>query len=145
MFAGSYALTIDDKGRMAIPARFRAQIADEFSSQLFITRSHHPCLEIYPAPAFHAVAAQIKTMDDRPKADLLNRIFIGSAVETEMDKQGRVLLPQLLRKLARLDSDAMLVGQIDRFDIWAEDLWNQKFGEGSDVSDLAAAFAVLKR
>ena len=78
MFAGSYPLTIDDKGRMAIPARFRAEIAEQCSSQLFITRSHHPCLEIYPAPAFHAVAAQIKTMDDRPKADLLYRICIGN-------------------------------------------------------------------
>ena len=95
MFAGSYPLTIDDKGRMAIPARFRVQIAEKFGSQLFITRSHHPCLEIYPAPAFHAVAAQIKTMEDRPKADLLNRICAGPLRSAEeLGAAGALAMPE---------------------------------------------------
>src|ERR1700740_853317 len=98
VFAGSHQLSIDDKGRLAIPARFRAQLD---GSNVFITRAHKPCVEIYPAAEFHRLAEQIESFDDRVKADLLKEIFIGHAVETEVDKQGRVLLPQLLRRYAR--------------------------------------------
>ena len=145
MFAGSYPLTVDDKGRLAIPARFRAQIAEQCGSQLYLTRSYQPCVEIYPAPAFHRVAADIKAMTNRVHADLASRVFIGNAGDVEMDKQGRILLPALLRKAARLESDAVLVGQIDRFDLWPGMLWEQKFGEGADAAALQDAFASLKR
>ena len=144
MFAGSYPLTVDDKGRLAIPARFRQQLADS-GAPLYITRSYQPCIELYPAAEFRRVADQIEGLADRGSADLLTQIFIGNAVETEVDKQGRVLLPQLLRKQARLDGSAVLVGQIKRFDVWSEDLWHQRFGDGPATADLAAAFALLKR
>lgn len=144
MFAGSHLLTIDDKGRLAIPARFRQQLADKFGMQVFITRAYQPCIEIYPATVFRELAEQIQNLEDRGAADKLKEVFIGHAVETEMDKQGRVLLPQLLRRFARLESGAVLVGQINRFDVWAEDVWTEKFGEGR-AEDLASAFALLKR
>jgi len=146
MFAGSHLLTIDDKGRLAIPARFRQQLADDYGLQVFITRSYEPCLEIYPAAVFRELAEQIQAMAPGAARDKLKHVFIGNAVDTEIDKQGRVLLPQLLRKFARLDSNAMLVGQINRFDVWAEDLWNEKFGDNSAAADdLASAFAQLRR
>lgn len=144
MFAGSHLLTIDDKGRLAIPARFRQQLSDKYGLQVFITRAYQPCIEIYPASVFREVAEQIQNLEDRGAADKLKEVFIGHAVETEMDKQGRVLLPQLLRRFARLDGSAVLVGQINRFDIWAEDVWTEKFGEDR-AEDLASAFALLKR
>jgi MraZ protein len=145
MFAGSHLLTIDDKGRLAIPARVRQQLADDYEGlELFITRSHKPCIEIYPAAEFRAVADQIQNLDDRRAADLLKEVFIGNAVETEVDKQGRVLLPQLLRRHAHLESSAVLVGQITHLDIWAEAAWNERYGE-SQAQDLASAFALLKR
>ncbi len=146
MFAGSHLLTIDDKGRMAIPSRVRQQLADNQSAQVFITRSYESCLEIYPAAAFHDVAEQIQNLADRRAADKLNKILIGNAVETEIDKQGRVLLPQLLRKFARLGSQAVLVGQIRRLDLWAEDLWTTRFGEGAgSPEELADVFSLIKR
>jgi MraZ protein len=144
MFAGSHLLTIDDKGRLPIPARFRQQLADEYGMQVFITRSYQPCVEIYPAPHFRTVADQIEGLADRSRADWLTQIFIGNAVETEVDKQGRVLLPQLLRKYARLDGAVVVVGQNKRMDIWSEDVWTKKFGEEAS-EDLAGAFALLKR
>jgi MraZ protein len=144
MFAGSHLLTIDDKGRLAIPARFRQQLADDYGQQVFITRAYQPCVEIYPASVFKTLAEQIQNLDDRTAADKLKEVFIGHAVETEMDKQGRVLLPQILRRFARLDASAVLVGQINRFDIWAESVWTEKFGEDR-ADDLASAFALLKR
>jgi MraZ protein len=142
MFAGSHLLTIDDKGRLAIPVRFRQLIAEKHGPAVFITRSYQPCVEIYPAAEFHAVVEQIDQMPDRKKADLATRVFIGNATEAEIDKQGRVLLPQLLRKLAHLGSAAVAVGQNKRIEIWSEEVWSQ-FSAGQD--ELADAFASLKR
>lgn len=144
MFAGSHLLTIDDKGRLAIPARFRQQLADDYGQQVFMTRAHKPCVEIYPASVFKSVAEQIQNLSDGNAADLLKEVFIGHAVETEIDKQGRVLLPQILRRHAHLEASAVLVGQINRFDIWSENVWAEKFGDsGKDA--LASAFALIKR
>jgi MraZ protein len=147
MFAGTHQLTVDDKGRLAIPARFRAQLVELCDSQLVITMGPNPCIEIYPAPEFQRLAQDIQNMEDRRKADLLKQVFIGFAVETEVDKQGRVLLPPMLRKRARLDGSAMLMGQYSRFDVWAEDVWNERFGEGpgSALASLDDAFLTLKR
>ena len=147
MFSGSYPLTIDDKGRLAIPARYRQELADSCHSQLFITRGPKPCLEIYPAHEFQKLADQIEAMEDREMADYLNERLIGSAHDVEIDKQGRVLLPGILRKHARLDGAAVLVGAIRRFELWAEDLWNERFGEDSPdkAAILKDAFRTLKR
>ena len=140
MFAGSHQLSIDDKGRLAIPARFRAQLD---GSNVFVTRAHKPCLEVYPATEFQRIAEQIENLADQRKADLLKEVFVGNAVETEVDKQGRMLLPQLLRRHAALDGRVMVVGQIKRFDVWAEAAWNKK-SEQSEA-ELADAFALIKR
>ena len=150
MFAGSYSLAVDEKGRIAIPARFRQQLSDENGGvPLFITIGPKPCLEIYPAPEFQRLAAEIQNLEDRKTADLLKQVFIGFAVETETDKQGRVVLPPLLRKRVQLNGSAMLVGQITRFDVWAEDEWMRRFGGGPDSqlspASLEDAFAALKR
>jgi MraZ protein len=147
MFTGSHPLTIDDKGRLAIPARFRQQLAEgpgRHGSRVYITRSYQPCVEIYPLDKFHDVVEQIDRMEDRKKADLAMWAFIGHAEETEIDKQGRVLVPQLLRKLATLESKAVAVGQHKRIEIWAEDMWAAK-ATGGIVSDLADAFAQVRR
>ncbi|TXH04444.1 MAG: division/cell wall cluster transcriptional repressor MraZ [Nevskiaceae bacterium] len=147
MFAGTHQLAIDDKGRLAIPSRFRAQLDERCQSQLVITMGPNPCIEIYPAPEFQRIAQDIQNMEDRRQADLLKQVFIGFAVETEVDKQGRVLLPPMLRKRARLNGSAVLMGQYTRFDVWAEEVWNDRFGEGpgSALASLGDAFLTLKR
>ena len=97
LFAGSHLLTVDDKGRLAIPARFRQALADQCESQLVITMGYEACLEIYPAREFARIAQAIEAMDNREHAELLKRAFVGRAVETEIDKQGRVALPPIQR------------------------------------------------
>jgi MraZ protein len=144
VFSGSHPLTIDDKGRLAIPARLRQQLAEDHGLQVYITRAYQPCIEIYPVAEFRRVVEQIEAVQDGVKADLLKQVFIGNAFEAEVDKQGRVLLPQVLRQYARLDSAAVLVGQNRRMDLWSESLWQVRFGEGS-AEDLAGAFALIKR
>jgi len=147
MFAGSHELTVDEKGRIAIPARFRQSLADQCASQIFITTGPNPCLEIYPAPVFQRIAEDIQAMEDRDQAELLKQFFIGFAVDTEIDKQGRVLLPPVLRKRVGLDGAAMLVGQYTRFDLWTKAKWDERFGEGpnSIQSSVQDAFRTLKR
>ena len=143
MFAGSHLLTVDDKGRLAIPARVRQQLADEYGLQVFITRGPQTSIEIYPPTVFRAIAEQIQNLEDRRAADMLKEVFVGHAVDTEIDKQGRVLLPQVLRKHARIDHSVRLVGQFNRLDLWAEDLWAERHGE-SKTAILVDAFAQLK-
>ncbi|HVT34720.1 MAG TPA: hypothetical protein VHE37_04030, partial [Nevskiaceae bacterium] len=75
MFAGSHQLTVDEKGRLAIPSRFRAPLAERCQSQLVITMGHESCLEIYPAPEFARIASDIDNMDNRDHAELLKRAF----------------------------------------------------------------------
>ena len=146
VFAGSHQLSIDDKGRLAVPARFRQPLVDSCGAQLIITIGPNPCIEIYPAPEFQRIVRDIQAMDDRSVAEKLKQVFVGFAVETTMDSQGRLLLPPMLRKRARLDGSAVLMGQDSRFDVWATDVWEQRFGEGSDLlASLEDAFRTLKR
>lgn len=146
VFTGQHHLTIDDKGRLAIPARYRQQLSERCGGQLVITRGPNPCLEIFPAPEFQRIVDDIQNMEDRAIAEDLKAIIVGFAAETEIDKQGRVLLPPNLRKAVRLDTPVVLMGQIIRFDLWAQDAWEARFGEGSDLyASRADAFRALKR
>lgn len=146
MFAGSHQLMVDDKGRLAIPARFRQPLAEQCESQLVITKGPNPCLEIYPVPEFERIVRDIQQMEDRHVAERLKQVFVGFAVETEMDKQGRVLLPPMLRKRVHLDGAAVLMGQDTRFDLWPQAEWDARFGEGSELlASLDDAFRMLRR
>ena len=147
MFLGSHQLTVDEKGRLAIPARIRSQLADSHGLDVVITMGPRTSLEIYPAQEFKTIAEQIQTLEDREAAELLKLAFVGRAVETEIDKQGRVMLPQFLRKQAQLESSVVLVGQINRLELWAQATWDEMFNEGPNSvrPALAAAFRQLKR
>lgn len=146
MFAGSHQLSVDDKGRIAIPARFRASLAERCDSQLVITRGPNPCLEIYPLPEFERIVRDIQQMEDRQVAETLKQVFVGFAVETEIDKQGRVLLSPMLRKYVPIEDAAVLMGQDTRFDLWSQTQWDARFGEGSDLqASLGDAFRTLRR
>lgn len=147
MFAGSHQLSVDDKGRVAIPARHRAQLVEQCDAQLVVTMGHEPCLEIYPKPEFERIAKDIEAMENRDHAEALKRAFVGRSTELEIDKQGRIGLPPILRRLARLESAVVLVGQINRFELWSEDRWNEMYGDGpnSILPTLKDAFRTLKR
>ena len=140
-------VTSTDHRREGSPGDPGSLSADTCDSQVVITRGPNPCLEIYPAHEFKRIADQIEAMEDRDMADLLNARLIGSAHETEIDKQGRVLLPPMLRKYSKLDGSAVLMGQIRRFDLWPEELWNERFGEDASgyATSLKTAFRTLKR
>jgi MraZ protein len=142
MFAGSNRLTIDDKGRLAIPARLRAQLADEYGKELAVTLGPE-CIEIYPAPVFRTMAQQIPKIADRAKRVLVQRLFLGNAVESEIDGQGRIGVPPLLRDMKALGTDVVLVGAYDHFELWSYAQWQANNTEGqTHYADAFAALAV---
>lgn len=142
MFAGSNRLTIDDKGRLAIPARVRGQLADEYGRQIAVTLGPE-CIEIYPAQVFRQVAEKLSKIPDRSKRMVAQRMFVGYAIESELDAQGRIVVPPTLRSHddSRLGSDVMLVGAINHFELWPAAQWLAVTTES--LPTYADAFAAL--
>jgi MraZ protein len=139
MFSGSNRLTIDEKGRLAIPARLRTQLADEYGKTIAITLGPE-CVVIYPQAVFRSAAETIQK-SAHPSKRALMRMFVGNAVECEPDAQGRVMVPAILRDLKALGSDVVLVGQVDHFELWPESQWTASHSE-PQISN-ADAFAAL--
>ncbi len=138
MFTGSYPVTIDEKGRFAIPARFRAELMADAQGQLSISRIGSR-LKLYPQRVFEALANQIlnDTANTADRELLLNR-FVGASIRLEMDAQGRLLVPAELR--AKIIGEAMLVAQVDRFVLVSAADWAAYQAE-TEEQFLAAAAA----
>jgi MraZ protein len=121
MFLGRYQHSIDDKGRLTIPARFREFLADEGA---YITHGFDQNLIVYPSAIFDRIAQRVNriSMTD-PSARLLRRLIFSNAEQVSVDKIGRILIPQFLREAGRLDSEAVIVGMGDHFEIWSPLLW----------------------
>jgi MraZ protein len=142
MFSSSSRLTIDDKGRLAIPARARAELISAYGSQIAITVGPE-CIEIYPAAVFRKMAEAIPRIADRAKRMQVMRMFVGHAVECEPDAQGRVLVPAVLRDKMALGSDVMLVGAIDHFELWPAASWlDATSDQNGSYADALAALVV---
>ena len=141
LFSGESYLSLDDKGRLAIPARFRDGLRDSCASQLMSVidpASSAQRLLLYPLDEWTAVVEQLKGMPNAdPAANRFKSLFVGRSVPVEVDKQGRILLPPKHREHARLDSRVVLVGQITKFEIWDEQSWNDYCGTNADELDLA--------
>ena len=115
---------MDAKGRLIIPARFRDQLGDEFT----VTRSLDGCLAMYAAPEWQALEEKLNALPmTNEKARSLKRFLLGSAAICELDKQGRILLPQVLRDRAGLDKDITLLGVGDHIEIWDTNTYEEKY------------------
>lgn len=125
MLRGAHAITLDSKGRLALPTKYRDWLRDESEGQLICTIDiTHPCLLLYPLPEWEAIEKKLRalsTMD--PLERRLQRLLLGHASECELDGNGRFLLPAPLRQHAKLDKQVMLVGQLNKFEIWSDAAW----------------------
>lgn len=140
MFTGEYRHAVDEKGRLAVPARFRAQL----EGGCVVARWLDTCLAIFPMPAWEALAIKVGSLPmTDPNARLLQRQLFAGAQETELDRQGRVLVPQGLRTFAGLESEAMVLGSRDHAEIWAPARWEEYGRALEDPSAFAAAIAGL--
>ncbi len=128
-FSGKYYFNVDSKGRIIIPAPFREIISSNYSPKLYITNApFDKCLYIYPFEEWNKLQEQVR---NKPRSDKAIRYFlrrvIASAVETEMDKQGRILIPVALREDANINNNVVLAGQIDRIELWDRNEWDAFF------------------
>jgi MraZ protein len=122
MFLGEYEHSLDAKGRLAIPARFRALLGEG----AIITRGFDGCLVIYPADVWQTVAKKLDSLSSTQEAARMAKRFVFSgATECEFDKQGRVLVPAFLRSYAELAETVVVVGQFSRIEIWDRGHWEK--------------------
>jgi MraZ protein len=127
VFRGVSSLNLDAKGRIAIPTRYRDRLVETCASELVITVDKDRCLLIYPKPIWLEIEEKLQSLPSFHEASRnLQRLYIGNAHEIDMDGQGRILLPQELRKFANLDKKVALVGQIQKFELWDEETWNTR-------------------
>lgn len=123
MFLGEFEHSLDDKGRLAIPAKFRPALEEG----LFVTRGLERCLVIWDNDSWHAMAERVRTLSPwQGDARRLQRHFFSGAVQAQADKLGRVVVPQYLRTYAGLDSDVVVVGLGDRIEVWSKTQWEQE-------------------
>jgi MraZ protein len=127
VFRGVSSLNLDAKGRIAIPTRYRDRLVESCASELVITVDKDRCLLIYPKPTWLEIEDKLKSLPSFDEAARnLQRLYIGNAHEIDMDGQGRILLPPELRKFANLEKKIALVGQINKFELWDEETWNER-------------------
>src|SRR6266704_7098366 len=148
MFRGATKVTLDDKGRMVIPTRYREQISVLSQGKLVVTVDREQCLLIYPLPEWEQTERKLMSLPSlNPQARRLQRLMVGHATDLELDGHGRVLLPPKLREFGLLTRDAMLIGQGSRFELWDEARWNERRDEwlASDdtTTDLPAELETL--
>ncbi len=140
MFTGEYRHAVDEKGRLAVPARFRTQL----EGGCVVARWLDTCLAIFPMPAWELLADTVGSLPmTDPNARLLQRQLFAGAFETELDRQGRVLVPQGLRAFAGLETEALVLGSRDHAEIWAPQRWDEYSQALEDPSAFAAAIAGL--
>ncbi|RLA26227.1 MAG: division/cell wall cluster transcriptional repressor MraZ [Gammaproteobacteria bacterium] len=143
MFRGVTAINLDAKGRFAIPTRFREELQDCCERQLVVTVAVNEkcvgepgCLWLYPLPEWEKLELTVSKLPTLNKmAGKLRRFLVGNATEAEMDAQGRLLLSDKLRKFAGMEKKLILVGQLNKFEIWNEAAWNAKESEWLEGDD----------
>jgi len=136
MFRGSTQLALDGKGRLSIPAKYRERLMERCGGHLMLTADPITgCLLLYPYPEWEIIERQINAMRGMDAVTRqLKMLVVGSAEELEMDTAGRILVPPMLRKFAKLEKDVVLVGQDKKFAVWSEPAWQALFEEASQLS-----------
>ncbi len=133
MFMGEYNHTVDAKGRIIVPSKFREQLGDEF----VVTKGLDGCLFVYENSEWKNLEDKLHTLPlTNANARKFTRFFLAGATSCEVDKQGRILLPAVLREFAHIDKEAVLVGVGSRIEIWSRENW-QAANSYDDVEEIA--------
>ena len=139
MLMGEYLHTIDSKGRLIVPSKFRENLGDEF----VVTKGLDGCLFVYSQDEWKNIEEKFKQVSLTTKdARKFSRFFFAGAATVEVDKQGRILLPSVLREFAGLEKDIVSVGVLSRIEIWSKDKW-QESNEYDDMDEIAEHMADL--
>jgi MraZ protein len=136
MFQGATLLSLDAKGRLAVPTKHRDGLRTGTASKSVLTAHPHKCLLLYPADAWEPIRARIMTFSSfDPQLSLWKRLLVGFAEELELDAAGRLLISPVLRKFASLEKEVMLVGQGSHFELWSEQAWQQQLDQLASTPD----------
>jgi MraZ protein len=142
MFIGEYSYSVDTKGRIAIPAKFRASLV----SGCVVTRGIDDCLFLYAKEEWERLAKRLAKLPiSQSNSRAFSRLMLAGAMDLEIDRQGRVVLPKYLRQYAKLEDKAIIAGLYNRLEIWNSDRWNRykKQAESSSV-DIAEQLGELE-
>ncbi|WP_373779103.1 division/cell wall cluster transcriptional repressor MraZ [Glaesserella sp.] len=131
MFRGAASINLDSKGRLAIPTRYRAELLEKHQGALICTVDiRQPCLLLYPLHEWEIVEQKLLALSNfDPMQRRIQRVMQGFATECEMDSAGRILLSPALRQHAELEQHIMLVGQLNKFEIWQDKQWQSQIAE----------------
>lgn len=136
MFQGAAQLSLDAKGRLAVPTRHRESLQAESQGKLVLTAHPHRCLLLYPAPAWEPIRARIMGFSSfDPQTSLWKRLLVGFAEDLVLDASGRVLVSPELRKHAGIDRDVMLLGQGSHFELWSTARWEAELARMPEQID----------
>ena len=128
MFKGISNLNIDTKGRASMPQRYRNDFCIKNKSKLVITADKDKCLLIYTHNNWNIIEKKLSNLPSYNKeARFIQRLVIGHATESEIDSQGRFLIPNPLREYAGIQKKIILLGQGSKFELWSENIWNKKY------------------
>ena len=140
MFLGQFQHSLDEKGRLMIPARYRELLA----AGAFITQGFDKCLMVMTEVYFKQVYDRINAMNlADPTARLLRRLILSNAYPVEVDKVGRILVPQNLRQVIALGSEAIVAGQGEYFEVWTPAAWNEQMDQLQEIETNNQRFATL--
>jgi len=127
LFRGVNNLTLDAKGRLAVPARYRERLTEICNGQVVVTIDRGYYLLLYPLPTWEEIEHKLVNLPSlHPQVRELQRLLVGHATEVAMDSHGRVLLPPELREFARLERDVVLLGLMNKFELWDKATWDAR-------------------
>jgi MraZ protein len=144
MFRGSYEHTVDSKGRVSVPSKFRDIIADRYDGRLVLAMDYDHCLTVYPLEEWERLEEKIKSLSlMKQEAKDFRRFLLSSATECELDKQGRILIPPAHRGHAGISKNVTLLGIIDKIEIWDTRAWEARnIQNGDKISEALAALGL---
>ena len=124
MFRGAAKVTLDDKGRMVLPTRYREHALERSQGRMVATVDRDQCLLLYPFPEWEPIQKRLMSLSSfNDKIRGLQRLLVGHADDVELDGAGRILVPPALRQFATLEKHVVLVGQGNKFELWDEEQW----------------------
>ena len=133
MFRGIATLSVDTKGRMAIPARYRDALVERGDGKLVLTANLDKNLMLFALPDWEAVEQRVMALPTMNKdSRRMQRLLVGYATEMELDTANRILIPQMLRDYAAIQKKAIFLGQGSRFEVWDEGVWSAETEEWAD-------------
>ena len=149
IFKGVNQVSVDAKGRLAMPSKYRQLLHKYCRGQMIITADKDRCLLVYPAPEWSKIEEQLLGLPNASRqARFMQRIVLGYATECAMDSHGRFLLPPTLREFARITKQAALIGQGHKFELWDYQVWTKRrdiwIKEESDTEDVHEVLEAIR-